>query len=150
MFRKPMNTEVQNRNILKRYSGILAIALISSVFLSVPSANALDAPAANSAAQVEATEEMNSIRYSIDTRTKTIFVDVADKYAYGIIFVDVKMPVTVNGKKVMRYVPIDTVILDEFGRSMSKTLVNIKAGNVIRVSVLGIPDDMPVAYITVK
>ena len=97
-----------------------------------------------------AKEDLSTIRYAIATKTKTVFVDLADIYADQIVLVDVKMPVVVNGKTVWKYFPIDTVVLDEFGRTKIKTLVNIKVGNVIRVSVLGDPKNIPVKYVTVK
>lgn len=147
---KELNQAVQGRNALKRLSGGFALMLISGAFLSVPSANADETATATAAAEMAAVAEMNSLRYSIATKTKTIFVDLADIRVSEIAFIDVKMPVVINGKKVLRYFPVDTVILDDFGRAKIKTQVNIKVGNVLRVSILGIPDDLPIIYRTVK
>jgi len=137
MSNKASNKTVQGKNALKRLSGTLALALASGVFISVPSAIADET-------------EMNSIRYSIATKTKTIFVDLADIHLDEVAFIDVKMPVVINGKKVLRYFPVDTVILDNFGRAKIKTQINIKVGNLLRVSVLGNPKDVPIIYRTVK
>jgi hypothetical protein len=116
-----------------------------------------DKAAADAAAAAEsgggepiAVEDLSTIRYAIATRTKTIFVDLADKYADQIVAVDVKKSVLKNGKYVLAYVPIDTVVLDEFGRVKIKTLVDIKVGNVIRVSLIDIPKNIPIKYVTVK
>lgn len=147
---KELNQAVQGRNALKRLSGGFALMLISGAFLSVPSANADETATATAAAEMAAVAEMNSLRYSIATKTKTIFVDLADIRVSEIAFIDVKMPVVINGKKVLRYFPVDTVILDDLGRAKIKTQVNIKVGNVLRVSILGIPDDLPIIYRTVK
>jgi hypothetical protein len=150
MLVKELNQKVQGRNALKRLSGTLALALVSGVFVSFPSANADETATATAAAEMAAVAEMNSLRYSIGTKTKTIFVDLADVRVSEVAFIDVKMPVVINGKKVLRYFPVDTVILEDFGRAMIKTRINIKAGNVLRVSILGIPDDLPIIYRTVK
>lgn len=145
-----LNQKVQGNRALKRLSGTLAIALVSGVFFSVPSATAKETVTATTTAELAALAGMNSLRYSIGTRTKTIFVDLADIRVSEVAFIDVKMPVVVNGKKVLRYFPVDTVVLEDYGRAMIKTRMNIKAGNVIRVSALGIPKDLPIIYITVK
>lgn len=147
---KRLDQKVQGRNALKRLSGTLALALVSSVFISVPSAIAEETIDATAAAELAAVAQMNSLRYSIGTKTKTIFVDLADVRIDEVVFIDVKMPVVINGKKVLRYFPVDTVILDDFGRAKIKTLINIKVGNVLRVSALGIPKDVPIIYRTVK
>jgi hypothetical protein len=116
-----------------------------------------DKAAADAAAAAEsgggepiAKEDLNTIRYAIATYTKTIFVDLADEYADSIVLVDVKMLVLVNGAKVLRYVPVETVALDEFGRAKIKTTIGIKVGNVIRVSIVSDPKNVPVKYVTVK
>jgi hypothetical protein len=149
---KKLNQKVQSRKSFKRLSGTLALALVSGVFISVPSANAdeTETAMAVATAQIAAVAEMNSLRYSINTKTKTVFVDLADIRVSEIAFIDVKMPVVINGKKVLRYFPVDTVILDDFGRAKIKTQINIKVGNVLRVSILGIPKDEPIIYRTVK
>jgi hypothetical protein len=113
---------------------------------------AADAAAATESGGGEpiAKEDLNTIRYAVTTYTKTIFVDLADEYADSMVLVDVKMLVLVNGKKVLRYVPVETVALDEFGRAMIKTTIAIKVGNVIRVSVLDEVKNVPIKYVTVK
>jgi hypothetical protein len=99
---------------------------------------------------VIAKSDLSTIRYAIATRTKTIFVDLADKYANQMVIIDVKQRVLVNGKWVLKFVPIDTVVLDENGRVVIKTLVGIKAGNVIRVSIAGEPENILIKYVIVK
>ena len=79
-----------------------------------------------------------------------IEIDLADKYWYQIVFVDVKKSVLINGKYVMSYVRIDTVVLDESAAVTLYTTVGIKAGDTIRVSVIGAVTDTPVKYVTVK
>jgi hypothetical protein len=149
---KELNKKAQSRKSFKRLSGTLALALVSGVFISVPSANAdeTETAIAVAAAQIAAVAELNSLRYSIATKTKTIFVDLADIHVDEVAFIDVKMPVVINGKKVLRYFLVDTVILDDFGRAKIKTQINIKVGNLLRVSILGIPKDVPIIYRTVK
>jgi chemotaxis protein histidine kinase CheA len=93
-----------------------------------------------------AKEDLNSIRYSIATKTKTIFIDLADKYSGEIADISVKTTVIVKGKKVTRYVKVDTVTLDEIGYAKIKTRIAIKVGNVIRVSI----DGVAIKYVTVK
>jgi hypothetical protein len=150
MLDNKLSQKVQGRNTLKRRSGTLALALVSSVFISFPSAIADEAFDATAAAEMAAVAELNSLRYSIATKTKTIFVDLADIHVDEVAFIDVKMPVVINGKKVLRYFPVDTVILDDFGRAKIKTQINIKVGDLLRVSVLGYPKDVPIIYRTVK
>ena len=99
---------------------------------------------------VIAKSDLSTIRYAIATRTKTVFVDLADKYANQMVIVDVKQRVLVNGKWVLKFVPIDTVVLDEYGKAVIKTLVGIKAGNVLRVSIPGDPDNVLIKYVIVK
>ena len=99
---------------------------------------------------VIAKSDLSTIRYAIATRTKTVFVDLADKYANQLVIIDVKQRVLVNGKWVLKFVPIDTVVLDEYGKAVIKTLVGIKAGNVLRVSIPGDPDNVLIKYVIVK
>jgi hypothetical protein len=113
---------------------------------------AADAAAATESGGGEpiASQDLNTIRYAIATKTKSIFVDLADKYADQLVAVDVKKTVVKNGKKVTAYVSVETVALNEFGRAIIKTLIDIKVGNVIRVSVLSNPNNIPIKYVTVK
>ena len=97
-----------------------------------------------------AKEDLNSIRYAIATKTKSIFIDLADMYADAIALVEVKKFVLKNGKNVLSYVPVDTVSLGAYGRAVIKTLVGIKVGNVIRVSIVGESSNTPIKYVTVK
>ncbi len=113
---------------------------------------AADAAAATESGGGEpiAKEDLNTIRYAIATKTKSIFIDLADKYADLLVAVDVKKTVVKNGNKVTAYVSVETVALNEFGRAIIKTLIDIKVGNVIRVSVLSNPNNIPIKYVTVK
>ena len=93
-----------------------------------------------------ANADLNTIRYAIGTRTKTIFLDLADKYTGEIAIVDAKMMVLEDGKYVLRYVPIASVTLVNFGRAKIKTLVDLKIGAIIRVRT----DSGLLKYVTVK
>jgi len=93
---------------------------------------------------------LNTIEYSLSSSSTSIDIDLADKYGYQIVFVDVKKSVLVNGKYVLSYVRIDTAVLDEFGAVGLNTTVAIKAGNTIRVSIIGAVVDTPIKYVTVK
>ena len=93
-----------------------------------------------------ANADLNTIRYAIATRTKTIFLDLADKYTGEIAIVDAKMMVLKDGKYVLRYVPIASVTLADFGRAKIKTLVDLKIGAIIRVRT----DSGLLKYVTVK
>ena len=93
---------------------------------------------------------LNTIEYSLSSSSTSIDIDLADKYGYQIVFVDVKKSVLVNGKYVLSYVRIDTAALDEFGAVSLNTTVAIKAGNTIRVSIIGAVVDTPIKYVTVK
>jgi hypothetical protein len=101
-------------------------------------------------AEALAKAELSTILYTLSSSSNTIDIDLADKYGWMIVFVDVKKSVLVNGKYVLSYVRIDTVVLDEFGAGNLNTTIGIKAGNVIRVSVIGALTDTPVKYVTVK
>jgi hypothetical protein len=101
-------------------------------------------------AEALAKAELSTILYTLSSSSNTIDIDLADKYGWMVVFVDVKKSLLVNGKYVLRYVRIDTVALDEFGAGNLNTTIGIKAGNVIRVSVIGAVTDTPVKYVTVK
>jgi hypothetical protein len=107
---------------------------------------------AEEVAEAEALAKANisTMLYTLSPSSTTIEIDLKDEYGYLIVFVDVKKSVLINGKYVLRYVRIDTVILDEFGAVSLKTTVGIKTGDVIRVSVIGATTDTPVKYVTVK
>ena len=94
--------------------------------------------------------EMNSVQYKLTNTVDTLIVDLADKYFYQFAYVDVKKKVLVNGKMVLRYVNVDIVVLDEFARSTIKTLVGIKVGDIIRVSMAGYPDNVIVKWQHIK
>ncbi len=102
------------------------------------------------AAAAIAKANLSTIEYTLTSSTNTIEIDLADKYWYQIVVVDVKKKVLVSGKYVLRYVRIDTVVLDEFAAVTLYTTIGIKAGDVIRVSVIGAVTDTPVKYVTVK
>jgi hypothetical protein len=101
-------------------------------------------------AEALAKASLSTILYTLSSTTNTLEIDLADKYGYLIAFVDVKKSVLINGKYVLSYVRIDTVVLDEFGAVNLSTTIGIKAGNVIRVSIIGADKDTPVKYVTVK
>jgi hypothetical protein len=102
------------------------------------------------AAAAIAKANLSTILYTITGSTNKIEIDLADKYWYDIVFVDVKKRVLVNGKYVLRYVRIDTAVLDESAAATVYTKIGIKTGDVIRVSVVGAVTDTPVKYVTVK
>jgi hypothetical protein len=102
------------------------------------------------AAAAIAKANLSTILYTITGSTNKIEIDLADKYWYDIVFVDVKKRVLVNGKYVLRYVRIDTAVLDESAAATVYTKIGIKPGDVIRVSVVGAVTDTPVKYVTVK
>lgn len=93
---------------------------------------------------------LSTILYTLTSSSNTLEIDLADKYWYQIVFVDVKKRVLINSKYVLSYVRIDTVALDEFAAATVSTTIGIKAGDVIRVSVVGSDTDTPVKYVTVK
>jgi len=93
---------------------------------------------------------LNSLRYVAIVASKTIYVDLADRYAGQTVVVDVKMSVVKDGKSVLSYVPVKTVKLSSLGRATIKTTLAIKAGNLIRVSILKKPTNTPIKYLTVK
>ncbi len=94
--------------------------------------------------------EVNYVGYTLTSTTDTIYVDLADSYAYQFAYVDVKKQVLVSGKLLWKYVPVDLVVLDAYGRSVIKTLVGIKLGDTIRVSMAGYPDNEVVRWQLVK
>jgi hypothetical protein len=101
-------------------------------------------------AEALAKANLSTILYTLSASSTTIDIDLADEHGYLIAFVDVKKSVLINGKYVLSYVRLDTVVLDEFGAASLKTTIGIKAGNVIRVSIIGADKDTPVKYVTVK
>jgi hypothetical protein len=99
---------------------------------------------------VPTASEVNYVGYTLTATTDTIFVDLADVYAYQFAYIDVKKQVLVSGKLLWRYVPVDLVVLDAYGRSTITTLVGIKLGDTIRVSMAGYPDNIVVRWQLVK
>jgi pyruvate/2-oxoglutarate dehydrogenase complex dihydrolipoamide acyltransferase (E2) component len=87
-------------------------------------------------AAVEAAAK-STIKYRITSKTKSIFIDLADTYAYQVADVSARLLVLRNGKKVYRYVAIDSVALDSQGKATSKTKALLKIGTVIRVMIDG-------------
>jgi hypothetical protein len=108
------------------------------------------AAAVGGSGEAIAKEDLNTVRYAITTKTKTIVLDLADQYADTAVLVEVKKSVVLNGKTVVKYVAIETVVVDQSGRAMIKTLIGINVGNVIRVSVLDSSIYVPIKYVTVK
>ena len=94
--------------------------------------------------------ELNTVQYLLTPTIDTLFIDLADTYAYQFAYVDVKKYVLENGKSVLRYVNVDIVVLDDFARATIKTLVGIKIGDVIRVSMAGYPDNVIVKWQHIK
>ena len=94
--------------------------------------------------------EINYVGYALTATTDTIFVDLADSYAYQFAYIDVKKQVLVSGKLQWRYVAVDLVVLDEHAKATIKTLVGIKLGDTIRVSMAGNPDNIVVRWQLVK
>jgi hypothetical protein len=94
--------------------------------------------------------EINYVGYNLTATTDTIFVDLADSYAYQFAYVDVKKQVLVSGKLLWKYVNVDLVVLDAYGRSTITTLVGIKLGDTIRVSMADNPDNIVVRWQLVK
>jgi hypothetical protein len=93
---------------------------------------------------------VNYVGYTLTSTTDTIFVDLADSYGYQFAYIDVKKQVLVSGKLLWRYVPVDLVVLDAYGRAIIKTLVGIKLGDTLRVSMAGNPDNVVVRWQLVK
>jgi hypothetical protein len=94
--------------------------------------------------------EINYVGYALTATTDTIFVDLADSYAYQFAYIDVKKQILVSGKLQWRYVAVDLVVLDEYAKATIKTLVGIKLGDTIRVSMAGNPDNIVVRWQLVK
>jgi len=94
--------------------------------------------------------ELNSVEYTLTNTVDTLFIDLADKYAYHFAYVDVKKMVLENGKMVLRYVEVDLVVLDEYARATIKTRIGIKIGDIIRVSMAGYPDNVIVKWQHIK
>ena len=91
-------------------------------------------------------EDSNVLRYGILTKTKTISINLKNKYESKIADVDLKVFSEKNGKTVGSYISLDSVALDSKAFGLVKTLYKIKEGQVIRVSVKG----KPIVYVTVK
>ena len=77
---------------------------------------------------------INSIKYSVSGKTKTITLDLADKYAGQKVDITIKTTVLVKGKITTKYLKVSSVKLNSTGKAVIKTTVVIKAGNSIRVS----------------
>ncbi|CAB4878441.1 unannotated protein [freshwater metagenome] len=78
--------------------------------------------------------------------TKTISLDLADKYGDRIVVVSVNTLVVVNGKLVRKWVEISPVALTSSGRGTVKTKIALRNQDRIRVSI----DGVAIKYITVK
>lgn len=126
------------------FSSLLASALISGAVVSAPVASAEEVTT------LKSVEQVNYVGYKLTSKTDTIMVDLADSYGYQMAYIDVKKKVSVRGKMVWRYVSVDLVVLDEFGKATSKTLVGIKLGDTLRVSMAGNPDNTVVRWQLVK
>ena len=133
---------MKKENVIKNrfFSALLATTLISGAAVTAPASYGVDMPL----------NKMNSVQYKLTNTVDTLIVDLADKYFYQFAYVDVKKKVLVNGKMVLRYVNVDIVVLDEFARSTIKTLVGIKVGDIIRVSMAGYPDNVIVKWQHIK
>jgi hypothetical protein len=141
-------TEGDNRiGIMSSLNGDLTNGLYSN-FGTGWRAVAVDIATEEAAALAKA--NTSTIGYTLSADSNTIAIDLADQYSYEIVFVDVKKSVLINGKYVLSYVRIDTAMLDEFGAVTLDTTIGIKAGNVLRVSIIGADKDTPVKYVTVK
>jgi hypothetical protein len=81
---------------------------------------------------------LNSIKYSISGKTKTITLDLADKYAGQKVDITIKTTVLVKGKITTNYLKVSSVKLNSTGKAVVKTTVAIKAGNSIQVKLGGI------------
>jgi hypothetical protein len=126
------------------FSTLLISALMSGAIVSAPVA------LAEEVTPVKSLEMVNFVGYKLTSTTDTIMVDLADMYGYHFAYIAVKKRVSVGGKLVFRYVPVDLVVLDAFGKSTIKTLVGIKLGDTIRVSLAGFPNDEVIRWQLVK
>jgi hypothetical protein len=81
---------------------------------------------------------LNSIKYSVSGKTKTITLDLADKYAGQKADITIKTTVLVKGKITTNYLKVSSVKLNSTGKAVVKTTVAIKAGNSIQVKLGGI------------
>lgn len=126
------------------FSTLLISALMSSAAVVPPAAFAEDVVTTSNV------ELVNYVGYRLTSTTDTLIVDLADKYGYQFAYIHVKKKVLVGGKMVPRYVPVDLVVLDAFGKATIKTRVGIKLGDTIRVSMAGNPDNLVVRWQPVK
>jgi hypothetical protein len=156
-------TKAASGNLFAATSSVIAITTSDSVAVAAAEKVIADKAAADKviADKVAADKEsgggtaiavaaLDTLRYVAIVASKTIYVDLADKYAGQTVVVDVKMSVVKNGKSVLSYVPVKTVKLSALGRATVKTTLAIKAGNQIRVSILKKPTNTPIKYLTVK
>jgi hypothetical protein len=156
-------TKAASGNYFAAISSVIAVTASDSVAVAkaiADKAAADKAIADRAAAEAAAAESggglpaavaaLNSLRYVAIVASKTIYVDLADRYAGQTVVVDVKMSVVKDGKSVLSYVPVKTVKLSSLGRATIKTTLAIKAGNLIRVSILKKPTNTPIKYLTVK
>lgn len=134
--------KMKKENVIKNrfFSALLATTLISGVAITAPASYGAELPLS----------EMNSVEYTLTKTVDTFVVDLADSYFYQFAYVDVKKNVMVNGKMVMRYFNVDIVVLDEFARATIKTRMGISLGDIIRVSMAEIPDNVIVKWQRMK
>ncbi|CAB4728316.1 unannotated protein [freshwater metagenome] len=78
--------------------------------------------------------------------TKTISLDLADKYGNRKVVVSVNTLFVVKGKQVRKWVEISSVKLTSSGRGLVKTKIALRHQDTIRVSI----DGVAIKYITVK
>lgn len=133
---------MKKENAIKNrfFSALLATTLIAGAVVSAPASYGEEMPAS----------EMNSVEYTLTNTVDTLVVDLEDKYFYQFAYVDVKKKVLVNGKMVLRYVNVDIVVLDEFARATINTRIGIQKGDIIRVSMADIPDNVIVKWQHIK
>jgi hypothetical protein len=122
------------------FPAVLALILMTSIFVNTPASFGEEVVTS----QVKG--DFNTVEYTLTTTVDTLVIDLKDMYAYQFAYVDVKKKVLVNGKLVLRYVNVDIVVLDELARATIKTRVGIKVGDIIRVSMAEIPDNIIVKW----
>ena len=139
-----MNPLIRPRNILIEFVTVafLTIGLIASSSAADYPPN----PGEGGGGTAIENEDSNVIHYGILTRTKTVSINLKNKYEAKIADVDLKVFKKVNGKLVGRYISLDSVALDARAFGLVKTRYMIKEGQVIRVSVEG----NPIVYVKVK
>ena len=125
---------------------VMSASLASSSIAPTVAAEYPPNPSENGGGTSIENEDTNVLHYGILTKTKTISVNLRNKYEGKIARVDLKVFSKKNGKKVGRYITLDSVALDNRAYGLVKTLYKITEGQVIRVSVAG----TPVVYVTVK